>query len=357
MRLLVINGPNLDLLGTREPDVYGSTTLGELESSIRQWAGSLGLDVDLLQSNHEGEVIDAIHESDHDGIVINPGALTHTSRALADAVRGIRPPVVEVHISNVLEREPWRTLSVLEGAVVKKIYGRGVGGYRDALRHLVNRSRCDVETVVYGPHREQVADLRQGGGDLVVLVHGGFWRNEWALDTMETLAADLTERGFDTLNIEYRRIGAGGGWPGAGHDVQTALETTGRLGYSEVAAVIGHSAGAQLALWAMPRSDVAVGRLIALAPVTDLTMHAEAGGPGSAEARSLLDDGAPPGPGPVSAPILVVHGREDRQVAFAQSAVFAQDAMVELMETEERHFGLLDPRRAHWGEVLRHLEG
>lgn len=358
MRVLVVNGPNLDRLGTREPDIYGSTTLAELESRVEAWATSLDVDVDFFQSNHEGEMIDTIHESDHEAIVINPGALTHTARALADALAAVDLPVVEVHISNVKERESWRSWSVLDGVAVYSIYGRSLSGYRDALRHLTNRRAFEFETIPYGPHPANVGDLRRGGSGLVVLVHGGFWRHEWTRDTMESLAVDLAERGHNTWNIEYRRIGAGGGWPGSGHDVLTALEFVPRLGLDvATATVVGHSAGGHLGIWAGGRAPSGVGKVIGLAPITDLHMHSRSGMFGAKEAQQLLDDGAPIVLEPGSVPIVSFHGDEDDLVPPDHSSQFSEQQGTRHVPVSEGHFELLDPTRDHWADVTAEIEG
>ena len=206
MRVLVLNGPNLNLLGTREPDVYGDTTLEGLESLIEGWGADLGIETRFTQSNHEGEVIDAIHEAaGMDGLIINPGALTHTSRAIGDAISSVGVPAVEVHISNIKQREPWRAESLVAPSCVRTIFGRGVGGYQDALRHLQNRAAAPFETISYGPHRDNVGDLRRPDGEasgLLVLVHGGLWRQEYERDSTETLAVDLT--GSRVLDLEPR---------------------------------------------------------------------------------------------------------------------------------------------------------
>lgn len=356
MRLLVVNGPNLNLLGVREPEVYGSTTLSQLEDMIRNWGASLDIEVDFIQSNAEADLIDAIQASDHDGIVINPGALTHTSRALADALAGVQVPAVEVHISNVLERERWRRTSVLTDVAVMSIYGRGLTGYRDALRHHLNRVVFDYETVTYGPHPANFGDLRRGEEELVVLVHGGFWRPEWALDTMESLAVDLTRRGFNTWNIEYRRLGAAVGWPAPAHDVLTALEHTPRLGLGQgPVTVIGHSAGGHLALWAGARARPPVKKIIGLAPVTDLAMHASSGLFGASEAQTLLDGGSPKLVGPGDVPAVLFHGTEDELVPWEQSQQIADDESVRFVAVAGGHFALLDPSRDPWGLVVREL--
>jgi 3-dehydroquinate dehydratase-2 len=125
MRVLVINGPNLDLLGTREPETYGTNTLADLEAMVSKWASGMGVEVISSQSNHEGEIIELIHEFDGGGIVLNPGAFTHTSHAIADAIRGVDTPVVETHISNLREREPWRAVSLMASACARTIYEEG----------------------------------------------------------------------------------------------------------------------------------------------------------------------------------------------------------------------------------------
>ena len=139
MKILVLNGPNLNLLGTREPQTYGSTTLAQVESGLQQLAGTLGVELGCLQSNHEGVLIDRIHAARGtvDGIVINPGGLTHTSVVLRDALAGVAIPFVEVHVSNVHKRESFRHHSYLSDIAAAVIVGAGVNGYSLALRHLV----------------------------------------------------------------------------------------------------------------------------------------------------------------------------------------------------------------------------
>ncbi|MFQ5948165.1 MAG: type II 3-dehydroquinate dehydratase [Acidimicrobiia bacterium] len=138
MQVLVLNGPNLNLLGARDPDVYGPITLGELEVLCRRWGAESGIDVETYQSNHEGDLIDRLHDAigDFDGVVINPGALTHYSYALRDAIEATGIPTVEVHLSNIMEREDWRRRSVLSDACMSTVYGQGVEGYRMALHQL-----------------------------------------------------------------------------------------------------------------------------------------------------------------------------------------------------------------------------
>ncbi|MBA2419269.1 MAG: type II 3-dehydroquinate dehydratase [Nocardioidaceae bacterium] len=135
---LVLNGPNLNLLGRREPEVYGATTLAEIEAECTMVAARLNLEIDFRQSNHEGTLIDAIHESfdRFDGIVINPGGLSHTSVALQDALAAVSVPVVEVHVSNVHRREEFRHMSYVSAVASAVIIGAGAHGYTLALEHL-----------------------------------------------------------------------------------------------------------------------------------------------------------------------------------------------------------------------------
>lgn len=141
MSILVLNGPNLNLLGTREPAVYGHTTLPMIEAELTQIAADAGVALQCFQSNHEGALIDRIQAARGDGtrcIVINPGGLTHTSVALRDALAGVALPFIEVHISNVHAREAFRHHSYLSPIALGVICGLGVNGYRLALRHALS---------------------------------------------------------------------------------------------------------------------------------------------------------------------------------------------------------------------------
>ena len=356
MKVLIINGPNLNLLGTREPGVYGSTTLADLERQVGKWGSDLGVTVVSEQSNSESQIIDLIQAFDGDGMVINPGALTHTSRAISDAIRSVSLPVVEVHISNTRAREAWRADSVVTEACVRSIYGRGVAGYRDALRHLINRAAVPFETLRYGPHEENVGDLRKGGEHLVVLIHGGLWRQEYERDSTESLAIDLLQRGFSTWNIEYRRLGRDGGWPASGHDVLTALDFIPRLGVEPSRiSIVSHSAGSQLAAWAAPRSGERVDLHVALGPLLDIQSTAVSGELGAAEARALLDRGAPPVAEPDGVPTVLVHGDADQIVPVERSVGYAAEHGLELHRTGCDHFSLLDPAQPEWSWVLDRL--
>ena len=142
MKILVINGPNLNMLGIRQPEIYGTATYEDLKAMISAEAERLGVAVDFFQSNHEGALVDAIQQAYFDrvdGIVINPGAYTHTSVALLDAVKAVSIPTVEVHISDPETREEFRHVSYIRAACVATVKGRGLEGYLEALRLLAEK--------------------------------------------------------------------------------------------------------------------------------------------------------------------------------------------------------------------------
>jgi len=138
-RLLLVNGPNLNLLGTREPEIYGTATVEDVERTVSESAAALGYEVRAVQSNHEGVLIDAIHAARDDcaGIVINPGGLTHTSVVLRDALTGVSLPFAEVHISDVYAREEFRHHSYLHDVAAVRVIGEGIDGYARAVRRLI----------------------------------------------------------------------------------------------------------------------------------------------------------------------------------------------------------------------------
>ena len=139
MKIMVINGPNLNMLGIREPDIYGKTTYNDLCTMIKEYCQNNNIEVELYQSNHEGDLVDKIQSTYgiFDGIVINPGAYTHTSIAILDAVKSVNIPTVEVHISKVEEREDFRQISYIRLACIKTITGHGTDGYLEAIDYLI----------------------------------------------------------------------------------------------------------------------------------------------------------------------------------------------------------------------------
>jgi 3-dehydroquinate dehydratase-2 len=160
MAILVLHGPNLNLLGTREPGVYGSATLSQINEELARLAAAAGVTLQTFQSNHEGALIDRVHAAASDGtqaIVINPAGLTHTSVALRDALAAVALPFIEVHLSNIHRREPFRHHSYFSDLAEGVICGLGAAGYRLALNHLLERARSpsagDAGTGQPGPAR------------------------------------------------------------------------------------------------------------------------------------------------------------------------------------------------------------
>ncbi|MGH9268886.1 MAG: type II 3-dehydroquinate dehydratase [Acidimicrobiales bacterium] len=147
MRIVILNGPNLNLLGSREPEIYGTATLTEVEKMCRERAVELGLEIEFRQTNHEGELIGWLAEAWRDaaGVILNPAAFTHYSLALREAVAAAGVPVIEVHISNIYAREPWRERSVISAAARGVIAGLGVSGYLLALEALAELVRVKGE--------------------------------------------------------------------------------------------------------------------------------------------------------------------------------------------------------------------
>ena len=141
VRVLVLEGPNLNLLGTREPEIYGYETLDEIHAALATRATELGLDIDFFQSNHEGALIDRLHEKDFDAVIVNAGGLTHTSVALRDALLAVERPFWEVHLSDPSKREAFRHVNFLHDAAVESIVGQGKRGYMLALEAIAERFR------------------------------------------------------------------------------------------------------------------------------------------------------------------------------------------------------------------------
>ena len=373
MRILLLNGPNLNLLGTRAPEVYGATTLRQVEESCRERAEQYGHSLEAYQSNHEGALIDAIHRARHtaEAIVFNPGAYTHTSYALRDAIEAVEVPTVEVHISNVREREPWRRISLTEPACVYQVFGRGVSGYLAAISHLHYRAVHPPNTLPYGSHPDQVGDLRLPDGlgrrPVAVLIHGGGWTAPYTRDTMDGVAVALADRGLATWNLEYRRIPPVGGWrntladPVAGIDSLAAIAEDHPLDLDRVT-VVGHSAGAHLGFFAAGNARRQPVRFVSLAGMLDLPRLR----PDFDDVLSkLLGDeldafiyGVNPISNlPLGVPIVAVYGDRDEAVSPDQSRRFVAEAvargdsarLVEVAGAD--HHDLVDPEAPSWETV------
>jgi 3-dehydroquinate dehydratase-2 len=142
VQVVVLNGANLDVLGRRDPEVYGGLSLSELETRIYEWASDLGCHVRCRQTNHEGEYIEWCHDALDwaDGIVANPGAWSHYSYAIRDALELFKVPIVEVHLSDVANREEWRRVSVIADLAASRVIGKGPDGYREALEFIVQQA-------------------------------------------------------------------------------------------------------------------------------------------------------------------------------------------------------------------------
>jgi 3-dehydroquinate dehydratase-2 len=138
-RVLVLQGPNLNLVGTREPEIYGYETLDEIHAGIRRRASELGVDVDFFQSNHEGALIDRLHARDFEVAIVNAGGLTHTSIALRDALLAVQRPFIEVHLSDPLRRESFRHVNYLRDIALESIVGQGARGYHLAIESIARR--------------------------------------------------------------------------------------------------------------------------------------------------------------------------------------------------------------------------
>ena len=362
MRILIINGPNLNLLGTRDPDMYGSATLRALENEWLQHASRVRVGIATFQSNHEGAIIDAIQAASgrFDGIILNAGALTHYSYAIYDALVAVGIPTVEVHISNIYEREQWRHHSVIAATAIATIYGRGTVGYINAIDLLTAHVTMPHEIYRYGDGPNDIVDVRRadvaGPAPVAVVVHGGFWRDVWKRDTMAPLCAAVAQLGWSTVNLEYSR--GPGSFPQAIDDVARVLEwvrgNAHTCGFdTNRIVVIGHSAGGYLALKAA-HQDPDLAGVIALAPVTNLKALSAARpdddpagafigcaydtDPGLWDKASL--DGDP------LVPVHLIHGMDDDIVAPSHTIDYVNDhpeVAIQSMIEDLGHLGIIDP--------------
>ena len=369
MRFIVINGPNLNLLGTREPEIYGSETLADLEGQWRRRGTRIGIGVDTFQSNHEGEIIDEIHNAGprHDALIVNAGALSHTSYSIYDALIAIGKPTVEVHISDIYDREPWRAVSVTAPAALRVMAGRGSSGYLDAIDFLEAHLRNPGETISYGSDPDQVFDLRipPSPKGAIVLIHGGFWRRMWERDIMEQLADRLARDGWITANVEYRR--GPDSFSTSNDDIATAVDRLQRLlverGFDVGTPIrIGHSAGGYLAIRSVTDAG---GHAIALGAVLDIDatsasrpdddpVAAYLGG-SAAEAASTWEAARLDGPGRGS--VDVIHGTHDDAIPVDHARAFAEHGAIALTILDGvDHRSLTDPHHASYRAIVEALD-
>lgn len=365
VRALVLHGPGLDLA-----------------RRCREWATEVDLEVETRRCPDEDALVGALRSVGAvDGIVLVPGLEGFASVALASAVTDTTAPVVAVDLGNLRRRGLDPAGSALASAAARVIHGRGVDGCRWALHHLAWRAAWPFCSLAYDDGPDQVADLRlpdrDGPHPVAVLVHGGFWYDPWERDLMDGLAVDLARRGWAAWNVEYRRVGAGGGWPATANDVAAAVDHVAalagphRLDTGRVA-LVGHSAGGQLALWAASRRTATVRPrlVVALAAVTDLAA-ARAHGLGGRAVDALLAtapdpqraraDASPIARVPLGLAQLVAHAADDPLVPVDQSRRYVAAAQAAGDVTDYRelthggHFALITPRCAAWRTVAEAL--
>jgi acetyl esterase/lipase len=247
--------------------------------------------------------------------------------------------------------------------------GQGIDGFRWALRHVAFTAQSPAEQIAYGDGPEHIGDLRRpaapGPHRLAMLLHGGFWTDPWRRDLMDGVAVDLTRRGWATWNVEYRRVGSGGGWPATGNDVLEAIDAIDRFeDLTGDVILVGHSAGAQLALWAAGKHPRTVAKVVSLAGLTDLDVAARHRLGGGAVERLIESD--PPSVAspidhlPLGVPAVLAHVIDDPVVPVDQSRRYAMAAraagdQIELIEVEGAdHMSLIDPAGA-WQSVVDRL--
>jgi acetyl esterase/lipase len=361
MRILALAGPGVD---DRSP-AFGA---------------KVGLEVELRREDARTALQSM---AGAEAVLMAPGADAFGDATLAAAVAGAGVPVVAVDPGNLRKKiDP--AASPVGRACARVIYGRGddTAGY--ALTHLALRSRGTWSTIAYGEGPDQVGDLwmppaeqTPGPVPVVVLLHGGFWYHAWERDLMDGVAADLAGRGVAAWNLEYRRVGAGGGWPATGVDVADGLDHLAALGAGagldpERVVVVGHSAGAQLALRIAARREAAVRPrlVVGLASICDLVAarRRAVGGRsvdhfvGTAHSpKAALRDASPAEHLPLGTPQLLAHAEDDRQVPAAQSRRHVAAARragdkVEFLEVPSGgHFVLINPASPAWADVARRI--
>jgi acetyl esterase/lipase len=384
-RIVVVPAPGLD------------------ERDCTEWAAEAGVDVEMRPGD-PAAVLGAIatgHPSlGHPslaaglagvglaGVIVAPGPTGLDAAGLAGAVAAAVAagvPVAAVEPGNLRTGVPQPESTRLVAAGARLFYGRGPDTGRHAVRFLARRSGQVPDTLAYGPEPSQEGDLwcpaGEGPHPVVVLFHGGFWYHAWERDLMDGLASDLARRGIAAWNVEYRRVGAGGGWPATGEDAGRATDHLVALApvYGldlERVAVLGHSAGAQLALWVAARRRRALvhpALVVGLATIADLeaaradrvgggSVARLLDGPSVADPEAALADASPLARLPIGVPQLLAHAIDDAVVPLAQTTRYARSAVaagdaVSVLELEAGgHFDLIDPHTPAWASVASALE-
>lgn len=348
--VVVLLGPDADLSrpGLLAPAPH---TVGQLAALCSRWGAEVGIAVETVACGTAQDVADALQRAVPAawGVVVSGADLD--ASAVADRA--------------IVRVAPRRARTRVPG--VRLIHGRGVDGFRWALHHLAWTRAWQPRTLSYGEDADHVGDLRVPDGDgphpVAVLLHGGFWLQPWERDVMDGVAVDLARRGVATWNLEYRRVGAGGGWPQTGEDVLAGIAHVQRLGVDHGLdparlVVVGHSAGAQLALWAAVNTDVRPRLAVALAGVLDLAAGIDEG-LGGGVVESFLAGASPhvASPSallPLGVEQLLVHAGDDRLVPvshtrrYAAAAAAAGDGVMCRQPEGGGHFDLIDPRSAAW---------
>lgn len=392
-RLLVVHGPGLDL-DRRGLETPAPGSLEALAERLAGWASAVGARVSSVEARAEGEAVEAVGAAGPgaDGVVVVAGESAFTSDALAGAVAAAGVPVVDLHLSDLRAAGRDAATSRLARAGARVIHGRGIEGYRWALAHLAwQHAWPPVTTSAYGSAPGQAGDLRVPPGPgphrVAMLLHGGFWLDAWERDLLDGLAVDLARRGWATWNVEYRRVGGGGGWPASFADVEAALAHVRALaaghGLDPAGMLLaGHSAGGHLALrlaaeMAVRRRrgepghggtpPVEIDGVLALAPLADLAAaRAQRLGGGAVDrflGGSALADAGPLAHLPLGVPQLVVHCADDALVPESQSgrwtaaARAAGDDVTLVTLPTGGHFAPVTPGTAAWDAAVALLPG
>ena len=346
----------------------------DLVLQCRRWGQELGLALEVFAAVDDEALLDRLRNAagEADAAVVGGSV---RSPALAEAVAVFGGPVVEVH-------EGGRPETPVEASFALSVYGRREAGYRWALRHLVESDAWPFETHRYGPDPEHVGDLRLPLGDgphpVVIVIHGGFWRDHFQRDLMDAVAVDLARRGWATWNVEYRRVGAGGGWPATCDDVVAAFDHLAELAARGApldarVVALGHSAGGHLALWLAARgAPSGPAAVVSLAGVCDLAEGARTHiGDDAVEGFMRVSPDAdahayalasPVELLPIGVPQLLIHGDADSRVPLDQSRRYAEAAraagdrceLVVLPGVD--HFDVIEPRSDAWQEIAGRLD-